>query len=343
MPFNLSVPPFPGGVPQSNIGPQLPPEFMEEEGFPMNGAGGPDLSGFESLIGTLTQQMNEVGQMQGVPQAPVPQPANALASMGAVFAASLSDSLTGRRTATLAVQRTLGQHQQKIDEVERENRSTDAVNILTKQKHHLAYLGQIAQVEQAQAEAIGDWALARKAAEDQLKYLKEEDKINKLEDENDHRQAMELVGERERVKSKGKPDPQADVQKFTDQVESELARKDIYERAGGVGFGGWQVLKRVPRQKLQTRFYSTAISADSPELREVALEYYFDTLLDNNGQIRDNEWRNPEVQRFMRLLVKWYPDGGDEWLTRHGIIAPETQSISAPSLAAPDTTNVPQQ
>ena len=320
-------------------GPRTPPGIgnnIPNLGLNLNEAGGPDLSGMQSLIGTLMEQMNM--EQPGMPMQDAGTQANPLASMAAVFAASMSDSLTGRRGQTINVQRQLAQHEQNRRQIEKENRSNAEENMRVQQEWKIEKLREINKVKYRMAEEMMDY-------EKMEKVLRDEMRLDAFETKN--ATARDLA----RAEAMGKGQEGKDNAMTAAQESSARKRaldedkefwddENIYDTKGEHGdtVFGWTGLGEVAhRGNLLPEFFeesrrkAIAQVIDSPSHSGgvTGLHRYILTLhqfRNSDGTFKDPGPKGypPEMKRLVQLGVKVFGSNHafDQWLFQQGLITP---------------------
>lgn len=312
--------------------------------------GGPDLSMFDTLIGTLQDQMGVEEGMQAPEGIPVPEQTNPFAAMGATFAASMADQLGGRRQHLAGVQSGLADQEKMAQAIEFQNVRDQREFAMEKRGRMLQYLEKMNDVKLARADAESDWEGARAAA---LEALQLEDKKHTLEKEMwefRHGLKMDEI-EREgqyKAAASGHVTTPGQVTReginTLKEIDEIFADEKSFERHGRITpfpVGGYTGL--TPAKKAAVISSSQQLLASSePADRIAGAEAYLRAHLDTDGNYQHIDMDSDAFATVVNSLVETFgEEATEQWLISKGLQpAPAAPTGTAPTLA-PDTTNTP--
>ena len=316
MPFGPLV-----GFPQPE-GPMLPPGGVQQGQPQMD----PEtaMSLMQTLIGSMTGQMNDAAGQPGAPMMDMPQQTNPLAAMAATFSASMADQLTGRQQHLAGVQQTLQQQESDRLAAQHYNIKTEAENLRQKQLTRLQFLEQVNDVQLKMAQEMGDLDKIEKRHKNALALAKQ---TQALRDQSMANKAEAQVNE--------KP-PTTVSQDVTAQTALEQSRAGelfhsdaSYENLGEkTGFGPDWLYKDTDYQRgpMKPEIIPEFIDEvkikviDSPSLAQAgqALSWWSRVV----PRMADGRWDgdDPQVVDFVTHLAMRFGVQSGEWLATHGIV-----------------------
>jgi len=315
MPFGPLV-----GFPQPE-GPMLPPGGVQQGQPQMD----PEtaMSLMQTLIGSMTGQMNDAMGQPGAPMMDMPQQTNPLAAMAATFSASMADQLTGRQQNLAGVQQTLQQQESDRLTVQHENIKTEAANMRQRQLTRLQFLSQINEVKLKMALEVGDQLKAEAALKAAATHDKEMARVRAEQLEAEIQGRIDVKQTPPGVNENTTPDPaQSDqnVLGFMTNIKTILDNKDSWEVKGKFRRGLTHVaLKKEHVPHVQTMAATAIQNTADPALQMSGLLYYLETVRDDEGYA---DFKMPGGARFEGMLKSMLKDNWKKWLKDQGAIAP---------------------
>ena len=301
-------------------GPPLPPGYEDQPQIDPQTA----MSLMQTLIGSMTGQMNDAMGQPGAPMMDMPQQTNPLAAMAATFSASMADQLTGRQQNLAGVQQTLQQQESDRLTVQHENIKTEAANMRQRQLTRLQFLSQINEVKLKMALEVGDQLKAEAALKAAATHDKEMARVKAEQLEAEIQGRIDVKQTPPGVNENTTPDPaksDQNVLRFMTNIKTILDNKDSWETRGrGWAKGKTHVaLKKEHVPHVQTMAATAIQNTADPALQMSGLLYYLETVRDDEGYA---DFKMPGGARFEGMLKSMLKDNWKKWLKDQGAIAP---------------------